>query len=142
VQRRVGKRLTVSRIGERFAELRRDRGMTQDQLAERLQVERETVSRFERGITDPSISKVLEICEILQAPVATLITRASVNVSDYRVRIEEALQACLPEDRELLCTTIERLADRLGKQPASEHPGVPDDRHHPLPHPRRPLRKP
>jgi len=116
VERRGAKRLTASRIGERFAELRRDRGLTQDQLAERLQVERETVSRFERGVTDPSMTKVLEICEVLEVPVASLITRISVNVSDYRVRIEAALQVCVPADRELLCETLERLADRLGKQ--------------------------
>jgi transcriptional regulator with XRE-family HTH domain len=96
--------------------LRRDRGLTQDQLAERLQVERETVSRFERGVTDPSMTKVLEICEILEVPVASLITRISANVSDYRVRIEAALQVCVPADRELLCETLERLAERLGKQ--------------------------
>ncbi len=116
MERRGAKRLTSSRIGERFAELRRDRGLTQDQLAERLQVERETVSRFERGVTDPSMTKVLEICEILEVPVASLITRISANVSDYRVRIEAALQVCVPADRELLCETLERLADRLGKQ--------------------------
>ena len=116
MERRGAKRLTSSRIGERFAELRRDRGLTQDQLAERLQVERETVSRFERGVTDPSMTKVLEICEILEVPVASLITRISANVSDYRVRIEAALQVCVPADRELLCETLERLAERLGKQ--------------------------
>ena len=139
MERQVGKRLTALRIGERFAELRRHRGMTQDQLAERLQVERETVSRFERGVTDPSMSKVLEICDILEVPVATLITRVSVNVSDYRVRIEEALQACLPEDRELLCDTLERLADRLadrvGKQASNEHSGLPNQAHQSGPHP-------
>jgi len=139
VERQVGKRLTALRIGERFAELRRHRGMTQDQLAERLQVERETVSRFERGVTDPSMSKVLEICDILEVPVATLITRVSVNVSDYRVRIEEALQACLPEDRELLCDTLERLADRLadrvGKQASNERSGLPNQAHQSGPHP-------
>jgi transcriptional regulator with XRE-family HTH domain len=96
--------------------LLRDRGLTQDQLAERLQVERETVSRFERGVTAPSMTKVLEICEILEVPVASLITRISANVSDYRVRIEAALQVCVPADRELLCETLERLAERLGKQ--------------------------
>jgi DNA-binding XRE family transcriptional regulator len=120
VERRGAKRLTASRIGERFAELRRDRGLTQDQLAERLQVERETVSRFERGVTDPSMTKVLEICEVLEVPVASLITRISANVSDYRVRIEAALQVCVPADRELLCETLERLADRLGKQANSD----------------------
>jgi len=120
VERRGAKRLTASRIGERFAELRRDRGLTQDQLAERLQVERETVSRFERGVTDPSMTKVLEICEVLEVPVASLITRISANVSDYRVRIEAALQVCVPADRELLCETLERLADRLGKQADSD----------------------
>ena len=120
MERRGAKRLTSSRIGERFAELRRDRGLTQDQLAERLQVERETVSRFERGVTDPSMTKVLEICEILEVPVASLITRISANVSDYRVRIEAALQVCVPADRELLCETLERLAERLGKQADSD----------------------
>jgi hypothetical protein len=66
------------------------------------------------------MTKVLEICEVLEVPVASLITRISANVSDYRVRIEAALQVCVPADRELLCETLERLADRLGKQADSD----------------------
>lgn len=108
---------STSRLGRRLAQLRRLKGLTQDQLAERLSVERETVSRFERGVTDPAFSKLLEICDVLNVPAAALLTDASSNLQDHSQRIEQALRACAPEDRELLCELFERLARRLSPPP-------------------------
>jgi DNA-binding XRE family transcriptional regulator len=45
-------------LGENIAERRRALDWTQDQLAERLGVEAETISRFERGATLPSLPKL------------------------------------------------------------------------------------
>jgi transcriptional regulator with XRE-family HTH domain len=105
-------------LGQRLAQLRRARGLTQDELAERMGIERETVSRAERGLTDPPLSKLIEICKVLDFPVAELITRASTNLPDHAKRINDALSSCAEPDRELLCEIIEKMARRLAARPA------------------------
>ena len=39
--------------GERLSELRKDRGVTQQQLAEAVSVSGNTISAYERGINEP-----------------------------------------------------------------------------------------
>ena len=40
-------------IGERLSELRRDAGLTQDQLAEILKINKHSISSYERGKSEP-----------------------------------------------------------------------------------------
>lgn len=41
----------MSELGERLSKLRRDKGMTQEELASHLQVTRQTVSSYENGVS-------------------------------------------------------------------------------------------
>lgn len=54
------------RIGERLLELRTQKQMTQEELAEQLGVARQSVSKWESNGTFPNMNKLLEICEIFQ----------------------------------------------------------------------------
>jgi transcriptional regulator with XRE-family HTH domain len=112
-----GKKSIGFNLGQRLAQLRRARGLTQDELAERMGIERETVSRAERGLTDPPLSKLIEIYKVLDFPVAELITRASTNLPDHAKRINDALSGCAEPDRELLCEIVEKIARRLTMRP-------------------------
>lgn len=51
--------------GQRIADLRAKAGITQDQLAEKLYVTREMVSKWERDICQPDYSMVEKIAEVL-----------------------------------------------------------------------------
>ena len=53
-------------IGEKILELRTQKNMTQEELAERLGVTRQSVSKWESNGTFPNINKLLEICDIFQ----------------------------------------------------------------------------
>jgi transcriptional regulator with XRE-family HTH domain len=55
-----------------IAALRKRRGLTQEQLAEKLDVEQPTVQRWERGTREPSISKMVQIAEVLGIDLAEL----------------------------------------------------------------------
>ncbi len=55
-------------LGKRIAAFRKAAGMTQVQLADRLSVANETVSRMERGTTTPSIKTLARIAEVLKVP--------------------------------------------------------------------------
>ena len=51
-------------IGEKIAHLRDNLGISQEQLAEKLSVSRQSVSKWEMGQALPQIDKVLQICEL------------------------------------------------------------------------------
>lgn len=53
-------------IGTKIAQARREQGITQLELADRMSVTRQTVSRWETGAAVPDIEKVADLAEILQ----------------------------------------------------------------------------
>ena len=52
------------KIGEKIANLRALKGMSQEQLAESLDVSRQSVSKWEMDQAQPQIDKVLQLCEL------------------------------------------------------------------------------
>ena len=60
-------------IGKNIRDLRSKRNMTQDELAEKLFVTRQTVSNYETGKSQPDIDTIVRLAEALQADPNTLI---------------------------------------------------------------------
>ena len=60
------------RFGERLKSLRREKGLTQEYLAEQLQVSRQAVSKWERGEAAPSMEKLLALSRLLETPLERL----------------------------------------------------------------------
>ena len=54
------------KIGEKIANLRNMAGMSQEQLAENLEVSRQSVSKWEMNQALPQIDKVLQLCELFK----------------------------------------------------------------------------
>ncbi len=50
-------------IGERLTELRKSRGLSQEELAEQLTLTRQTISKWELGQSSPDIEYVIALCE-------------------------------------------------------------------------------
>ena len=65
--------MTNERIGSFIAQMRKQRGMTQEQLAERLGVSNRSVSRWENGKTLPDLSLMQVICEELDITISELL---------------------------------------------------------------------
>ncbi|MCI8442767.1 MAG: helix-turn-helix transcriptional regulator [Provencibacterium sp.] len=59
-------------LGERIKALRRERELTQEYLAEQLQVSRQAVSKWERGLASPSMEKLLELSRLFEIPLSQL----------------------------------------------------------------------
>lgn len=59
-------------FAERLKELRKRKGLTQTQLADALGVHLQTVSKWERGVTEPDISLIGETAAALGATVEEL----------------------------------------------------------------------
>lgn len=63
----------MSEIGKNIKRFRQDANMTQDELAERLNVTRQAISSWECDKTQPDIDTLKKIADILQVSVESLI---------------------------------------------------------------------
>jgi transcriptional regulator with XRE-family HTH domain len=97
-------------VGARLRAARRSAGLTQKQLAAELGVESITVSRWERGVTAPSLSRLRRIAEITETTVSDLV-RAHDAASAETVELA-ALREELAETRALV-DRVARTLDRL-----------------------------
>jgi len=70
-------------IGERIRLARKSKNMTQDNLAERLDVSVGYVSQVERGITKISLDLLGAISTALECDLASLVTESAVNSKNY-----------------------------------------------------------
>lgn len=61
-------------LGRRIADLRRAADLSQEQLADRMGVERRTVQRYEAAVTDPRYADLLLIAHALRVHVSDLLS--------------------------------------------------------------------
>lgn len=61
-------------LGNNIAELRKKRSLTQEQLAEMCDVSRQAVTKWEAGISEPAIEKLVKISEVFQVSLDELVT--------------------------------------------------------------------
>ena len=102
-------------VGRAIAKQRVRSGLTQEEVAERLGIGNEAVSRIERGIVVPNIERLVEFANIFDCEVADLLTEASSRPDDQATRISRLLMTLDHEDRQLIVDLVERLAERLRK---------------------------
>ena len=67
-------------FGENLSKLRREAGLSQEALAERLKVSRQSVSRWEQDACSPSMDSLIRMGEVLRVPVERLATVVPVPV--------------------------------------------------------------
>ena len=60
-------------LGENLRRMRERRGITQEELAERVHVVRQTVSKWEKGLSVPDADLLMAVAETLQVSVSDLI---------------------------------------------------------------------
>ena len=85
----------MANIAKNIRLLRRKQNMTQDQLAERLHVTRQTVSNYETGKSQPDIDTIVRLAEALQADPNTLIYGIPTPPNRKREYIHMAIAAAI-----------------------------------------------
>lgn len=79
------------KIGRFIAECRRLQGLTQAQLAERLNITDRAVSKWETGRSLPDAALMLALCEILKISVNELLNGESVTMENNQEKNEQLL---------------------------------------------------
>ena len=76
------------KIGKFIAEQRKNNGLTQSQLAEKLFVTDRAVSKWECGKSMPDSSIMLQLCEVLKITVNELLTGEKIDMEKYNEQAE------------------------------------------------------
>ena len=79
------------KIGRFIAEKRREQGLTQAQLAEKLSITDRAVSKWENGRTMPDSSLMLDLCKHLKITVNDLLNGEVVSMENYNKELEKQL---------------------------------------------------
>ena len=79
------------KIGKFIAECRKQKNLTQMQLAEKLGITDKAISKWERGIAMPDTSIMLELCDILGISVNELLSGEKINMENNNQKNEQLL---------------------------------------------------
>lgn len=88
------------RIGEFIKAMRKEKNLTQQELADKLRVDGKTVSKWECGRGLPEVSLMMPLCEELGISVNELLSGRRIEDEDYRHIAEVNLMEMLKEKKE------------------------------------------
>lgn len=79
------------KIGKFIASCRKEQGMTQAVLAEKLGISDRAVSKWETGKSMPDSGIMLELCELLKINVNELLSGEHITMEDYNAKSEKVI---------------------------------------------------
>ena len=83
--------MDMEKTGKLIAECRKEAGLTQAALAEKLGITDRAVSKWERGKSLPDASIMLELCGLLGINVNELLAGEKIAMENYKEKAEENL---------------------------------------------------
>ena len=101
------------KIGTNLCALRKRTGWTQGELAEKVGVDTETISRFERGATMPSLVTLQMLAVALDTTMAELIGESSPMPNDQAKIISAWLSGLKTEDRAFMMDMLKQWCAQL-----------------------------
>lgn len=96
------------RIGSFLKELRKEKGLTQEQMAEKLNVSGRTISRWETGNNMPDISLLMEIAELYEVSISEIISgeRKSENMNEEVKDTADVMATYATSEKEIMIKSI------------------------------------
>lgn len=96
-------------VGRAIAKQRKRCGLTQNEVAEKLGVSFDVVSRTERGIVMPGISRLMQLAAIFDCETAELLTETSTRSTDQASRMADLISDLNHAERLLIMSMVEQL---------------------------------
>jgi len=99
-------------IGKRIQNARLETKLTQEQLAEKLQISTNYLSKVETGKEKPNLEMIDKICNNLKIPLPFLLTGVATESDTYmQTDISNLLQKCSPAKTKLIYDIVSRIAE-------------------------------
>lgn len=109
----AGEAALAFRLAKNIASRRKALELTQAQLAERLGVDTETLSRFERGKHVPSLATLERLANVLGATVGELLSETAKVPDEDALAISAWLAGLGPADRAFAKALLKQCCDHL-----------------------------
>jgi transcriptional regulator with XRE-family HTH domain len=100
-------------VGKAISKRRRACNLTQEEVAERLNVGNEAVSRMERGTVMPTVARLVELADIFNCPVGELLIESSNRTEDQGKLIVNIINKLSKKDRGFILEIVEKLSSHL-----------------------------
>lgn len=105
--------IDYSVIGERLKKARKEKNMTQEELAEKLDISIAFLSRVERGNSKINLKRLTQICEILDIPEGEILTGVSSKSQNYLdAEFAELLKNCTSDQQKLIYDIAKVIANQ------------------------------
>lgn len=111
--RRTTRSALAVRLGKNIAGQRKKRNWTQADLAEKVSVDTETISRFERGATLPSLVTLERVAQSVRVSLTELLTESSTRTDDQALTLSAWLTDLSEPDRLVVLDVTKRLCQHL-----------------------------
>lgn len=89
-----------TKTGRFIALMRKEKNLTQKQLADKLNISDKTVSKWETGKGLPEVSLMMPLCEILGISVNEMLSGERLNEKNYKERTQEIIMDLIKEKEE------------------------------------------
>lgn len=86
-------------FGNNIHRKRKQLGLTQDELAEKLGIGQQSLSRMERGTMAPKFERLQDIADILHCPVSELFVHNANKNTDIEMIITDILNGLNPKEK-------------------------------------------
>ena len=106
MERRRENRMNQIEIGKFIAKCRKEKKMTQAQLAEKLNITDRAVSKWETGKSMPDSSIMLELCGILGITVNELLSGEEIDMESYEKKTDENLISLMSKKEKMRITNV------------------------------------
>lgn len=104
--------LDYSIIGERLKKARLAKNMTQENLAEQLDVSVAFLNRVERGHSHLNLNRLTQVCELLDVSEGYILSGSSENSESYLEEdFKKLLAKCSPEKQRLIYNIAKTIAE-------------------------------
>lgn len=108
-------------VGERIAQLRSGRNMSQNQLAQAMDVSRQAVSKWENGLATPDATKMILLADVLDTDLEFLTTGRQVVPSRLPVVLTEVQTVTVEVEKIVekpVVQVVEKIVERKVEIPA------------------------
>lgn len=104
--------IDYSAVGKRISLIRKNRGMTQEQLAEKAELSNIYISHIENSRSIPSLETLMKLCSALDVTPDEVLLGTKQDMENYlQSDIQKKLILCTPKERRMVSRFIDLLLE-------------------------------
>lgn len=109
-------RIDLKSLGARIQQYRKSKGLTQEDIADRMRCSLTYISKLENGKASCNLDRLLELCDLLECDAADLLLGINMGSNRYLdPELQQMIAQLTPDDKELLCAMMEVMIRRNQK---------------------------